>query len=137
MRASWVLAALLLALPLLAGCGDEDEFVSEGTQDAPVALTYPVNARESNVGPESPSYYSVSGLSEQATYQVSVTEVLDDVDLFVFTQSSFTSTFCASGNLGAVNESCAGTTPVGVTQVYILVKPGITKTGTSFLLSVQ
>lgn len=128
-------ALLLLAVPL-AGCGDDDEFTSEGAAGDPIDLPFPVSARDSQVGPEAPSYYHVSGVPINTNIQISMTELLDDADLFVFFDSGFTNDFCASGNTGTANERCDETT-AGGTDLWIIVKPGLTETGTGFLLSVQ
>ncbi len=129
--------ALLVAVLVLGGCRAEDEFSSEGTESNPIALTFPVNARDSTVGPGAPSFYQVTGLNEDTTHSVSLTDLLDDADLFVFDQPDFTVSFCASGESGTTSEFCSAQTAVGQTEIFIQVKPGITETGTSFLLSVQ
>jgi hypothetical protein len=133
-RAALTLVLLLLAL---AGCQGSEEFGSEGTSGSPILLTYPVIARESEVGPGSSSYYVVSGVVENQGYPVSITDLQDDGDLFVYSDA-FTTSLCFSAHDGASSESCTATLPSGsgLTSIYVQVKSP-SQDGTDFLLNMN
>jgi hypothetical protein len=130
-----LLAALLLA-GALAGCQGGDEFSPECTAAVPCGLTYPVAARESQVGPSSSSYYSVSPVVELSPYTVSITELVADADLFVYSDSGFTGILCVSAQDGTASESCTATTISLETTLYIKVKSN-SENGTDFLMTVN
>ncbi len=130
-----LLLVLLLPALLLGACQSEDaEFASEGTEAAPVQLTVGVT-HDGTVGPEAPSYYKVS-VNEGTTYIFSLTDLLEDADMTVFTQSDFTGSFCAAPNSGTTSESCSGLVDngSGITELFVLIK-SFSLTGTSFKLT--
>ena len=132
-----LLWAALLVAGALAGCQGGDEFSPECTAAVPCGLTYPVAARESQVGPSSSSYYSVSPVVELSSYTVSITELVADADLFVYSDSGFTGILCVSAQDGTASESCTATQPAGAgTTLYIKVKSN-SENGTDFLMTVN
>ncbi|HEX9843961.1 MAG TPA: hypothetical protein VGC20_14475, partial [bacterium] len=131
-----VLFAALLLAGALAGCQGGDEFSPECTAAVPCGLTYPVAARESQVGPSSSSYYSVSPVVELSSYTVSITELVADADLFVYSDSGFTGILCVSAQDGTASESCTATTISLETTLYIKVKSN-SENGTDFLMTVN
>lgn len=135
-RAAGFVLLALLALGA-AACAGGDESVAEGSASAPIELAYPVASRESQVGPNTSSFYKVSGVSEGSAYTVSITELKDDADLFVYTDAGFSTIVCASAVDGTNNESCNTQALVtGVTALYIKVKSASEK-GTQFNLTVN
>jgi hypothetical protein len=131
-----LLWAALLVAGALAGCQGGDEFSPECTAAVPCGLTYPVAARESQVGPSSSSYYSVSPVVELSSYTVSITELVADADLFVYSDAGFTGILCVSAQDGTASESCTATTISLETTLYIKVKSN-SENGTDFLMTVN
>ena len=130
-----VACLLLLALGLPGGCSDEGDYNSEGTANDPRDLgTAPTIPHEGSVSGEANSYYFAK-ITEIKTYIVSMSQLVDDADLAVFEDKTFTSPFCASVNNGTTSESCSAT-PSTTGELYIQVKP-IGDNGTSYLISVQ
>ncbi|HKI99945.1 MAG TPA: hypothetical protein VKB51_15830 [bacterium] len=136
--AAWLCVLALAALLALAGCQAGDNFTSEGTKSTPVSITVPTTSRQSTVGGSSSSYYMASPVADSTTYIISVTQLVADADLGVFTDASFTQTACAALGTGSGSLSCTYTVPSGsgVTTLYIQIK-GTDSTGSDFLLSVQ
>jgi hypothetical protein len=137
-RSGWRALLLLALLAALGACRGGDEFTSEGTAAGPVALNLPVNARESQVGPNSSSYFSVTPVTDGSFHTASITQLVSDADLFVYADSGFTSVLCVSSQDGTADEACTATVPTGagVTILYIKIKSNSEK-GTNFLFTVN
>jgi hypothetical protein len=67
---------------------------------------------------------------------VSITELVADADLFVYSDSGFTGILCVSAQDGTASESCTATTISLETTLYIKVKSN-SENGTDFLMTVN
>ena len=130
-----LLAALLLAL---AGCqGEKEDTGSEGTVAAPAPITLGATWSGTVGKAPSSSYYAVTSIpAGAATRVITLTNLTDDADLAVFTDTGFSVKYCSNAAGGAATESCGPPSPVDSTALYIQVK-SFSATGTTYLLTVN
>ena len=87
-------------------------------------------------GPSSNSYYTIGGFT-LGNYTVSISNLLRDADLFVYPNSTFSTTICQSELDSTATDSCNINCPTSTcNDVYIRIL-GFDTGGTSFTLSVQ
>ena len=63
--------------------------------------------------------YEITGLTAGALYQVSLTGVTNDIDLYVFSDLAATTQLCGSYNYDFANESCLATSTASVLYVVV------------------
>tara|TARA_B100000676_G_scaffold308929_1_gene371049 strand:+ start:925 stop:3402 length:2478 start_codon:yes stop_codon:yes gene_type:complete len=66
------------------------------------------------------SYYTYKGLVPGQSYQVSVSGLTDNADLYVYTDSSYSTLACSSTNAGTNSESCT-IVPDAASQLWVVV----------------
>ncbi|MCK5689591.1 collagen-like protein, partial [Myxococcota bacterium] len=117
-------------------------YISEGTSGDPLSIS--VNEPEigsyvaldgvvSSAGnlSGSESYYTVS-VSEKTTYSISISNMIDDVNLAAVWENGAGTSVCFSENYGTDDEFCTFTTSAGTTSLLILVDGQYTDLGSSF-----
>jgi len=91
-----------------AGCGAVTPSGNQGTITLPQNVASTAVPYTGSVGAGGFSYYAVAtdwmGLNQH--FLVSLTGMSADVDLYVYTNSTFTTLSCSSVTVGIVNESC-------------------------------
>ncbi len=111
-------------------------YSSEGSSDSPVNLgSIPVEY-SGQVNYSSSSYYYATVING-ASYTISVTGLLKDADLLVYSDSNFSIEIGYSENVGDTAEESVTVTADGISTIYILVDSTyVTPPGTSFTLSI-
>lgn len=66
------------------------------------------------------SYYTFKGLVPGQNYQISVSGLTDNADLYVYTDSSYSTLACSSTNAGTNDESCTAV-PDAASQLWVMV----------------
>ena len=114
---------------------DNEPTVFEGTTGVPVDLT--AASSYSGQVDTTASYYVISGLAVDGIYDFSLSSVIDDVSLFVYSNSNFNAgLLCSSLITGTkADESCRATTASGT--VYIKVDGALTENGSSYTLDAK
>jgi hypothetical protein len=90
---------------------------NQGTSGAPIDLTGLLPYTAGEVGAASSSYYVVTGLTPSADLYVRLTNLTQNVDLFVYSDSGFSSQLCSSA-ASTIAEACVATVP-GSGELYI------------------
>lgn len=116
---SWkLLPFLLLPFFLHSLCSDsyednqpwKDMGIPGGTLNFPKKLTRISLPVSTSVSTSRESYYAVTGLTPGNSYTAAITNMEDNVDLFVYdSDASFSTVVCSSVNTGITNDSCAFT----------------------------
>ena len=111
-------------------------FASEGTSSSPISLTAPVASRASEVAGGGNSYYVVDGMT-LGTWTVTISSMLRDADLRVYSDTAFSVIICSSSNSGTSTDTCnfsCGSSTCSPAYVRIF---GADSNGTTFLFSMQ
>lgn len=83
---------------------------NEGTSGAPIDLTGLLPYPAGQVGAASSSYYVVTGLTPGADQYVRLTNLTQNIDLFVYSDSGFSTQLCSS-SASTIAEACVATVP--------------------------
>ncbi|MFV2056604.1 MAG: PKD domain-containing protein, partial [Thiohalomonadales bacterium] len=118
---------------------------SEGTSAAPMNISFATASLPNNRSVDTTdSYYIVTGLTSNASYQISITGLSDDADLYVYNDATYTAPadpaslfYCDSRNSGTNNDACSASTDTTATVLYIRVSGTYTNSGTTFSLNVS
>jgi hypothetical protein len=77
----------------------------------PITLDTAYAGMVSNYATDSSSYYSVTGLTGGAAYNIALADTTDDVHLTVYSDSAYTTEVCRSHRQGLYDEHCVATAP--------------------------
>lgn len=109
-------------------------YSAEGT-DIPLPVGAAPASHRGQVG-TTDSFYQAT-VEPGATYNIGLTEVAGDVDLYVYDDAAMTTLLCSSVTAGLVNESCRlVSTPVSGSVMYVKVVSNIAS-GAAFTLNVD
>ena len=108
--------------------------VAEGTLLSPMGLLFGTDLPHSGQVDTTVSYYEIIGLTAGASYDVSITGLLDDADLVVYDDSGHSVSLCSSASVGA-DDFCTAA-PTG-SSFWIKVTGTWTTAGTTFTLDAQ
>jgi len=108
---------ILSALPAPVGATSPARYPDEGLPGVPTVLSTPLSDRLSTVG-AGISYYSLA-VTADTQMEVSVTDMNVDVDVFIYSDASYSNRLCASTNFYTEDDSCTLTVPSGVDTLYI------------------
>lgn len=113
---------------------DNEATNAEGSVAAPISITSPPY---SGLVDTTASYYVLSGLSAGINYDFSASSVTDNIGLYVYSNSDFsTGLLCSSVTTGTkVDEICSATTTSDT--VYIKIDGSLTENGAGFSLGVS
>ena len=123
-------AALTLAAVTVTNA---DEDTTEGTLLSPVVLAFGTDLPHSGTVDATYSYYEVTGVTAGTTYDVSITGVSEDADLFVYEDSGYLASLCFSESIG---EDFCTAVATGA-SLWIKVSGIWTGAGATFTLDVQ
>jgi hypothetical protein len=112
---------ILSAIPAPVAAVAPARYPNEGTASAPIGIGpgLPTINRLSTVG-TGISYYSIP-VTPGSTMQVLANDMNADVDISVYTDSSYLNRLCSSRNAEAQDDSCVFTVPDGIGVIYLLV----------------
>ncbi len=82
------------------------DFTGEGTSVAPMILAYGVDLPFSGMVDNTNSYYELTGLTSGSVYNISISGLMANADLFVFDESTYVSTLCSSESTADL-DSCS------------------------------
>ncbi|MDH3973597.1 MAG: hypothetical protein OEV42_04890 [Deltaproteobacteria bacterium] len=108
--------------------------VSEGTVSSPIVIDFTKDIPYSGQVNTTESFYNISSVTAGTSYNITISSLSDDIDLFVYRDAVFSSLLCSSELNGTINESCTAI-PTGK-SIYINVDGRFTLAGTAFTLEI-
>lgn len=109
---------------------------AEGTLNAPVSIAATTLPYTGTVD-LTDSYYRLDGLTAGATYNIDISNMIQDGDLYVYADAGFSDPPLCSSNFAASFETCSAAVPAGVNSLYIRMNGANTFTGTRFDLNIR
>lgn len=109
----------------------------EGTLATPVNITaaFPITRANSTVSTTGTNSYYRFTTTASTAYTIMLTGLTDNVNLFVYTNAAFSTLLCSSSLTSTSNDSCSGTTGVGITTLYVRVNSSASS-GATFTMGV-